>query len=477
MKNSYEHFLSGVGIANDTNLSDTKKKTLNSLTDHMFKEETVQESINKLIKTTIQKTIANNASNLQAILQQTNTIMIDATGLKEGCLVEGPVIVKNVSQRNIGDVKIVKNSYNKTMTDIQSDIKRNINYNFIEASKFSDINRVGSVFGDMAKAAIGVVGEVSGDIAGVLQNAGGGSGIANKYDNKRVNENNKTLVTNGTLEALAEINQEDMEDLSLTDELSLENIETIVTDILAKNGIMFRGLCPTNVEITDIEQINETTLSVESETVNQISRTIGDNYLKNLDYVYNKMLEKTRDETKGDVAQLGVAAAVTISAGGEALSQTIDSTGKAVERSFLGLGSIVSQPVKYFIIGLIAVAVIIMVLCIVAPSVCKSFFKSRSKRPSIRARAPRSKQGFFSRIFRPKRSAFPGKQYVRQKLPSKEWCETGILKPGEYDQTIHNLGKTPSQRCAEYYPEYNKISQSPPGIANPPRGPPPPYKP
>ena len=37
------------------------------------------------------------------------------------------------------------------------------------------------------------------------------------------------------------------------------------------------------------------------------------------------MLDKTTEDTKGDIAQLGVAAAVTISSGGEAMSKTIDS--------------------------------------------------------------------------------------------------------------------------------------------------------
>jgi len=422
MENLYEPFMAGAGIATDTKLTDKKITTLNNLNEHMFKDTTVSNSITKLVKATIQKTVANNANNLKTMLKQTNTIMVDATGLKEGCKV-GDIIIKNIVQRNIANVEVTKKSYNKTMTDIQSDIKRNISDNFIAASKFSDIKSIGTIFGDMADSAINVAGEFSGDVSGVIQNAGGGAGIANDYSNERIRENNTDLVTRGSLTEQAEINREDMEDLSLTDELKTENIEKIVTDILAENGIVFRGLCPTNIEITDIEQINETTLNVESETINEISRTIGDKYVQNLQYVYNKMVDKTTEDTRGDIAQLGVAAAVTISSGGEAMSKTIDSsgkavattidaTGKAVERSFLGLGSLISQPVKYFIIGLVIVAVIFALVCLIAPDVCKSLFKSQQRRTFI-SRPPPRRGGLFGTSNRrtgsllPKRSNLP----------------------------------------------------------------------
>jgi hypothetical protein len=39
--------------------------------------------------------------------------------------------------------------------------------------------------------------------------------------------------------------------------------------------------------------------------------------------------------------------------------------------------------------------------------------------------------------------------------PSKYFCETGTLGPREeYNQTIHNYGTTPKERCSDYYPEY-----------------------
>lgn len=39
--------------------------------------------------------------------------------------------------------------------------------------------------------------------------------------------------------------------------------------------------------------------------------------------------------------------------------------------------------------------------------------------------------------------------------PSKKFCETGVLDTNEeYNQNIHNLGKTPKERCSKYYNEY-----------------------
>ena len=47
--------------------------------------------------------------------------------------------------------------------------------------------------------------------------------------------------------------------------------------------------------------------------------------------------------------------------------------------------------------------------------------------------------------------------------PSKKFCETGVLEDDEeYNQNIHNLGKTPKERCSKYYNEYldNTISKN-----------------
>jgi hypothetical protein len=39
--------------------------------------------------------------------------------------------------------------------------------------------------------------------------------------------------------------------------------------------------------------------------------------------------------------------------------------------------------------------------------------------------------------------------------PSKQFCETGKLLDNEvYNQSIHNYGTTPQERCAEFYHEY-----------------------
>jgi hypothetical protein len=43
--------------------------------------------------------------------------------------------------------------------------------------------------------------------------------------------------------------------------------------------------------------------------------------------------------------------------------------------------------------------------------------------------------------------------------PSKHFCDTGILKPGEtYNQDIHNYGKTPVERCHRFYDDYKKFT-------------------
>ena len=39
--------------------------------------------------------------------------------------------------------------------------------------------------------------------------------------------------------------------------------------------------------------------------------------------------------------------------------------------------------------------------------------------------------------------------------PSKHFCETGTLLDKEtYNQSIHNYGTTPQERCSEFYQEY-----------------------
>jgi len=40
-------------------------------------------------------------------------------------------------------------------------------------------------------------------------------------------------------------------------------------------------------------------------------------------------------------------------------------------------------------------------------------------------------------------------------LPSRHFCQTGSLAPGErYHPDIHNMGETPRERCGRFYPEY-----------------------
>ncbi len=41
------------------------------------------------------------------------------------------------------------------------------------------------------------------------------------------------------------------------------------------------------------------------------------------------------------------------------------------------------------------------------------------------------------------------------RLPSRQFCETGELEPGErYHPFIHNLGATPQERCDHIYYDY-----------------------
>jgi len=40
-------------------------------------------------------------------------------------------------------------------------------------------------------------------------------------------------------------------------------------------------------------------------------------------------------------------------------------------------------------------------------------------------------------------------------LPSRHFCQTGSLAEGErYHPDLHNMGTTPRERCAHFYPEY-----------------------
>ena len=40
-------------------------------------------------------------------------------------------------------------------------------------------------------------------------------------------------------------------------------------------------------------------------------------------------------------------------------------------------------------------------------------------------------------------------------LPSRHFCETGILEEGEsYHPDLHNMGTTPRERCGHFYQEY-----------------------
>lgn len=364
--------LAGAGIGNSTSLTDIQKESLEQINEQMMEQNMVNNSLSKMVKSAMSSTMAKNASSLQAIVRQTNSIVLSAP--PEGCPPLTKIVIRNVKQTNNLQLQAISKSVNDVTIKIQQDIKKSIEDSTEQMASYADNKSLGSTFGDMVGKGFEALESVSGDVASVMANAGGGAGIGNSYDNTRISEDQTVLKNKYGLKEIAEINKEDLEDLSLQDELKAENINNMINEVLQANGMEFNGVCPTSFEMENVEQLNAATMKIESETINKLSKDIADKYEKNLKVVLEKMLEKSTDETSGDIAQLGTATAMVVAEGGEAGAKIIDSAGdagaKVLDSGLGGIGGILGGNfVMYAVIGVVAVALIAAVLFMIRPSV------------------------------------------------------------------------------------------------------------
>ena len=364
--------LAGAGIGNSTSLTDIQKESLSQLNEQMMEQNSINNGLSKMVKNSISNTMAKNASSLQSIIKQTNSIVLSAP--PDGCPPLTKIVIRNVKQTNNLQLQAISKSLNDVTVKIQQDIKKDLQDSTEQMSSYANNKSLGSTFGDVVGKGFDALESVSGDVAGVLSNAGGGAGIGNSYNSTRISDEQTDLKNKYGLKETAEVKKEDLEDLSLEDELKAENINNMINEVLQSNGMEFNGVCPTSFEAENIEQLNTANIKIESETINKLSKDIADKYEKNLETIFSKILEQTDDETVGDIAQLGTATALVVSEGGEAGAKIIDSTGdassKVIDSGLSGISGILGGNfVLYAVIGVVVVALIGALLLMMKPGV------------------------------------------------------------------------------------------------------------
>ena len=138
----------------------------------------------------------------------------------------------------------------------------------------------------------------------------------------------------------------------------------IIGEILQSNEIKANALCPANISINDIEQLNVANLNLESEMMTNVSTTIAQKAISNIDKFLSNLQVGQSSEHSGDIQQLGTA-----------VGGVITSTGDAIGTAATGIGGMLSGPIKYLVIGIVIIAVIAGIAFMVNPDAFKSTVK------------------------------------------------------------------------------------------------------
>ena len=165
--------------------------------------------------------------------------------------------------------------------------------------------------------------------AKVIDGSGGGAGVNNTVDKKKVKDFSNSMIDTKLVDDTYELKLDDIQNLNLEAEFSPEVVMKIFSEILASNELDFSNLCPTNLTIDNINQINTATVNLTSTTLTDTTNKIANKIVNNINSIIKTITEHAYESTKGDIKDLGNAVSTFITAGGDAASKVIDSGGNA----------------------------------------------------------------------------------------------------------------------------------------------------
>ena len=372
----------GAGIGNNTNLTDIQREKYEQYIRSNLSNSQIQNAYRKLVVKGIQSAIVDNENEIKALLRQENVLSLGTPieqleiltrGLSGEALAsvsaqlascQANITIRNVKQKNLGSVEAAASSRSTVITNLSNAMKVGIQEQVNNLQqKINEKNQ-----GSTLQGILGTVGDtfsnLGDNLEAVFDGSMGGAGIGNNYNQTKVSEKSNSITQDHNMESALEVNENQMQDMSLANELSQQNVSQIIGEILQSNEIKANALCPANIEITDIEQLNVANLKLESTMMTNISTTIAQNAISNIDKFLSNMQVNQSTEHSGDIQQLGTAAGGVITSAGEAVSNVTDSV----------LGGL-SGPLKYLMIGIVIIAVIAGIAVLVNPDAFKSTVK------------------------------------------------------------------------------------------------------
>jgi len=334
------NILAGAGIGNKTKLSQENVNDIIQKSKELYETGQVNNSVIELVKSTISKTLVANQSNISNVLKAENTIKIGNTqDMTSADKIELAKIcgateynfgkVDQVTSVNYNSANEVKNS---TKVDIKEEVEKSVKQSMNSLATEENTSNSGTAFGNIAETVVDGLASVGKEAMGVLKSAGGGAGIGNKFEQKLVNKNMTDISNELTKTNIDTSDFKDMEDMSLEDELSQENITAIVNEVLASNKFEVDDPCISSFNLDEINQFNKVAMKIESKTLNDVSKSIANKYIKNIEFVMDKIESSKTTNNSGDIAALGGAVAGTLTAGGKAISGVVDSAGDATSK-------------------------------------------------------------------------------------------------------------------------------------------------
>lgn len=325
-----EHFGNGFGIANSVSLSAEENNNLKLATEANLSEENINKNMQSLLNETISNTILKNSSNLQTYVEQVNNFNVTFSNNNPNC----PPIEKISITGVIQDVNSVTEATNEVQNEVEqkisSDIKNDVRTTVI---KLSDMFNSGldfaNSFPEVMKAGFEGVNNMGSDVDSVFSEALAGAGIGNEFSSEKTVNNNTDLKNKLGMKDSDTITDDSESANKIEQSLSIENIQSILTEVVQANNFNINvGQCTKSAVIDDIKQLNKSDMKVVSKTLNTVVTELSNSLTSNVQKIFSKIAEKSTNPRA--VAELALATGMGIVASG---GNYTDSSGRTVHKS------------------------------------------------------------------------------------------------------------------------------------------------
>jgi hypothetical protein len=347
--------LAGAGAGNSNSVSSTDINKYKELTSTTLSNSSLIKTVQNLVSSTISSTVVNNSQSIKSLIDAYNSI--NYVGGKNCKPMSGNINIRNIKQ----EIKINDTQVNESIINIVSNLTATINTNIVnniknitqDSQTKTNSEKVSSSFEGIVSAITDGINKCVDDVAELASGAGGCAGIGNSCSQSTSKETDTKLQTKYGLDnkfSLNKIIEQNNETLS---EITQNNVNNIIASISGSNQIGVTGLCPTYIDISNINQKITINNLNKNTSIISIANNVATNYITNIQNIINNMNEhKITDTTiksTGDIGDLGDALAGVIHAGGNAVSDQIEAVGTAssvvIGKTIDGTSNIVNKSV------------------------------------------------------------------------------------------------------------------------------------